>query len=883
MAIMHPGELAVNVSPIDVHTDPDPTECEPVVILGPNARGGEPGKVPPGKFDDWRTLDARRMAHCLRAAGLWVTVIYPKGYQAEPGGKVEDGKRPIGAGWGRDRATTSLINGRFDRHPKAGVGACLGPGKGPGGEWLSDFECDGPEGLGSLETLLGGEVPETVGWSSSRGPHRLFLIDQERIAPILARLGKFTARAGLEKGVYKFSSLPGLELRLGGEGKQIQSAVPPTVGTSGEPRAWNDADAIAWAPDAFYNTLEAIARQADDDARKATPPPRAKRPTRPKADGPTPESRARAYVFSDKFPESIEGNRGHDQLFYAACCLVDGFGLTYDQALPIFRDWNEQKAHPPEHEGQVEHKLRDAIDLHPHPSLRLLNAERNGAGPRARASSNGHHSGNGSMPSDEPDAGAAAPEVFRNYEVVQADDDGEKFEREPIDQPDLIRRLAELTDGGPQMAGAALFAHDGGDAEPIQFNGPDQLFAWLGQRFPIDWQGGGAYVSERRLFEGLKLSVRRHDSIERRPHFPKVPGVYYACSWPDELGDGSALDGLLDLFSPATKHDRELIRSFVYTLFWGGEPGKRPLFVAEGPEGDPMGGRGVGKTELFSYLAELVGGALANVSARDDITAVTKRIINDRARKRCVLLDNVKAERFSWGDLEGLITGPTVGGWLNYIGDESRPNLATYCITINGASLSEDLAQRTVMIRLNRPASYDRDGQAWSDFTMNYIRENRARIVADVAAAFARSAAPIKSHQRWASWTHAVLARCAKPFALQNLIIRRQDDINDDRAASNDFGRFLARRIESKTGAEDAANVVIWISTSAMVPMVREFSEERVTLLNASKKINRFRPSELTKLDRPDGKGWKWSGRNTDPKAKPTEEWIFPYDGSVNI
>ncbi len=499
--------------------------------------------------------------------------------------------------------------------------------------------------------------------------------------------------------------------------------------------------------------------------------------------------------------------------------------------------------------------------------------------PKAKASRAAGGSANGKPPGGAAEVGEATPEVFQNFRIVQLDDDGEKFGREPIDQTDLIQRLAELTDGGPQLAGAALFAHDGGDAEPIQFSGPDQLFAWVGQRFPIDWQGGGAYVSERRLFEGLKFAVRRYDSIERRPHFPTLPGVYYACTWPDTLGDGAALDGLLDLFSPATDHDRELIRSFVYTLFWGGEPGKRPVFLAEGPDGDPMGGRGVGKSDLFSYLAELVGGAVSNISARDDISTITKRIINDRARKRVVLLDNVKAERFSWGDFEGLITGPTVGGWLNYIGDESRPNLLTYCVTINGASLSEDLAQRTVMIRLDRPESYDRDGQAWSDHAMGYIRENRAAIVADVAAAFAKPAAPIKSYQRWASWTHAVLARCAEPIALQNTIIKRQDGINDDRAASNDFGRLLARKIHAKTG-RDAADVVIWISTDALVPLVREFTEDRVGLLNVSKKINRFRPSELTKSDRTAARGWKWAGRNTDPKAAPSEEWIHPWDGS---
>jgi hypothetical protein len=99
----------------------------------------------------------------------------------------------------------------------------------------------------------------------------------------------------------------------------------------------------------------------------------------PVTGGATPEARARAYVFAPGFPDSIAGRRGHDRLFHVACVLVDGFGLSFDQALPIFQDWNQAKAHPPEAEKQVQHKLRGAIKKRPVPSLSLLNAGRNGA------------------------------------------------------------------------------------------------------------------------------------------------------------------------------------------------------------------------------------------------------------------------------------------------------------------------------------------------------------------------------------------------------------------------------------------------------------------------------------------------------------------------
>ena len=82
----------------------------------------------------------------------------------------------------------------------------------------------------------------------------------------------------------------------------------------------------------------------------------------------SPEYRARAYVFAPGFPDSIAGQNGHGRLYHVACVLVDGFGLTRQQAMPIFQDWNDQKAIPPESEKQSTSKPTDAINNHPVPS-----------------------------------------------------------------------------------------------------------------------------------------------------------------------------------------------------------------------------------------------------------------------------------------------------------------------------------------------------------------------------------------------------------------------------------------------------------------------------------------------------------------------------------
>jgi hypothetical protein len=147
-------------------------------------------------------------------------------------------KAPIGESWGSTKPTECSIKETFKRFPKAGVGLVLGPEAG-----IIDIECDGPEGQDSLAKLMGGEIVLTLGWSSTRGPHHLFRYDAR-----LARYGK---------SIIKLPGLPGLEIRIGGNGKQLQSNCPPTIGTDGKPREWNGNWIVADLPEAAFTFLDA--------------------------------------------------------------------------------------------------------------------------------------------------------------------------------------------------------------------------------------------------------------------------------------------------------------------------------------------------------------------------------------------------------------------------------------------------------------------------------------------------------------------------------------------------------------------------------------------------------------------------------------------------
>ena len=69
---------------------------------------------------------------------------------------------------------------------------------------------------------------------------------------------------------------------------------------------------------------------------------------------------ARAYIAH--IEGAISGQRGHDQTFRVACVLTIKFGLTLEQAWPLFLEWNEQ-CEPPWSEKELLHKLQDAITL----------------------------------------------------------------------------------------------------------------------------------------------------------------------------------------------------------------------------------------------------------------------------------------------------------------------------------------------------------------------------------------------------------------------------------------------------------------------------------------------------------------------------------------
>lgn len=314
-------------------------------------------------------------------------------------------------------------------------------------------------------------------------------------------------------------------------------------------------------------------------------------------------------------------------------------------------------------------------------------------------------------------------QVFSNYEW---DDSTDGTRRRGLPTKNIRDDLFDMTGGWPKRVGDVLFA-EGPNHTPLYLDSPTELFAWLDDSFLVDWWRGSDAVTQERFCANLRMSAEAFESVELYPHWPPLPNTYYMHP-PLPETDGSHLHTLVGYFAPLTSVDTDLVRAFILSLFWGGEPGSRPAWLIIGPDNDHGKGRGVGKSSLVAVLSDLVGG-LMDFSPTDEVEAIKKRLLSPDARPyRVARVDNIKTHRFSWADLEGLITSPMISGHRMYRGEGRRPNTITWALTLNGASLSKDMAQRCVIMKLDRPQYNPR----WEQDVRSYIDSHRWEIIADI-------------------------------------------------------------------------------------------------------------------------------------------------------
>jgi hypothetical protein len=208
---------------------------------------------------------------------------------------------------------------------------------------------------------------------------------------------------------------------------------------------------------------------------------------------------------------------------------------------------------------------------------------------------------------------------------------------------------------------------------------------------------------------------------------------------------------------------------------------------------------------LAAIVARLTGGAV-DISAGMDAEDIKKRLLNGPdIHRRVVLLDNVKKTKFSDQGIEALITAPEISGHKYFVGGGSRPNLLTWFITMNGPSLSRDLAQRTINIVLKRPKHTGN----WIEQVNSHVATYRDEIVSDVAAFFARERQQISYPTRWGLWESEIASRLADPDAVCSTIRNRENINDDDYQTAQAIEELVYHRLTEDVGYEKTDRVHI--------------------------------------------------------------------------
>jgi hypothetical protein len=428
----------------------------------------------------------------------------------------------------------------------------------------------------------------------------------------------------------------------------------------------------------------------------------------------------------------------------------------------------------------------------------------------------------------------------------------------------LKRELEALTGGWPRAVGGSLFAIQE-NRDILWLDKPTALAAWVAGQLgessggnPLRWVDRGQdVVSWSQFHSFLSQNAQQYEAVENYPHHPPRDRTFYNH---ETLGggDGRQLRELLGFFNPATDVDRDLILALLLSVVWGAGVGARPAFLVTAGDNDEKSGRGVGKSTLVRMVSRLFGGHF-EADWTDTIEALKTRLLTPSALGiRLVAWDNLKSNRLSSGAIEGLITAPVVSGHQLFAGEATRPNNLTFLFTVNGASLSKDLAQRVVTIHLERPHF---DG-GWETRIAEHIDNHRWEILGDLIALLRNPPArPLRGETRWASWEQSVLSRVGNPQACILEIKNRQSETDDDDDSLGEVRDAFADYLSSvKRLTPDECDYLF--GTAEACRIMTEATGER---FNAKSVRAFFRQHTFTemKYERTAGlRGYRWTGKN---------------------
>ncbi|MBA4188843.1 MAG: hypothetical protein C0467_12670 [Planctomycetaceae bacterium] len=402
------------------------------------------------------------------------------------------------------------------------------------------------------------------------------------------------------------------------------------------------------------------------------------------------------------------------------------------------------------------------------------------------------------------------------------------------------------------------------DGELTPITSTPELFARVNHFADIEWKRNA--VTKDEFFAGAKHYVPRFAWSSDTPHFPPIPSVLYL-NPPRKAEKTGKLDALVARFDPATDQDRVLMKAFILTLFWGGPCGKRPAFTFTSDAGsDKHKGRGTGKTTFTELSSKLVGGTMAIRTSVSTDRALAVLLSPSAKNKRVGLFDNLKAFRFSSDFFESLVTCEEINGHRLHHGHASRPNYVTYAVTVNGASYSKDMAERSVVIKLKQPK---RSG-TWYAKTLKLIEEHSDEIIADVRWHLTRKKKAIEKYDRWEVWCDDVLARLPAPDSLIELLDKRRKEIDEDDQASADYVQHVEACIRSHGSGMKPDTAHVFIPSPMLLKWLQLLNPEIRTSGQVSGIVTQHLSHRIKNQRRAAVRGYVWTGKTANTQSQPT-------------
>ena len=362
--------------------------------------------------------------------------------------------------------------------------------------------------------------------------------------------------------------------------------------------------------------------------------------------------------------------------------------------------------------------------------------------------------------------------------------------------------------------------------EPGRLSSVDAFVAWMQSRCKLIWSAGDGMVTKGEFMRGILQSLDDLEGIETAPHFPPIDGLLYLHD-PIDARQTGELDRFLDLFVPATDIDRQIIKAFVLTLFWGGGAGKRPMFVITSPDNQQSG-----KTTLARLVSSLTNGGRPSwfsVSSGKDWERLISHMLEPcSVSRRLFCVDNFKGAMISGQELESLITSATIDGHVLYVGHGEKRNFYTGVLTGNHLTMSKDMAMRSVEIKIRKP-------EYSGEWDRQVEQIDIAKLIQDVAWLFEQSPQPVQA-SNWATWSSEIVGRLPQPELILQTIATRSQEVDAQLDMSSEFRSIVEDRLDGLGYQPDHCHV--FIPTKSFARWYQRDAGERISAIALGRKLS---------------------------------------------